>query len=335
MDGDLYGITSNGGTGSQCPSEEGCGTIFRITSTGILSTLYSFCAQVNCTDGSFPFPFGPLVQDADGNFYGETSEGGSTQCQGGCGTVFKITPVGALTVIYEFDPANTGPTGLVQAADGNFYGATYYGGEYGYGAVFRMTPQGVLTTLYDFCAEGSPCLDGANAWGAMIQATDGRLYGGTVQGGAGEQGTIFAVTTEGGLATVHSFDGSDGIGSAGQLMQSTDGMIYGTTAFGGDISCTTQYFINGCGTTFSVDMGLGPFVTFALPFGKVGQTGGILGQGFTGTTSVSFNGILASFIAVSDTFIRATVPAGATSGFVTVTTPSGTLTSNVPFHVLP
>jgi hypothetical protein len=91
----------------------------------------------------------------------------------------------------------------------------------------------------------------------------------------------------------------------------------------------------GCGTLFSLDMGLGPFVTFVQAAGKVGQTGGILGQGFTGATSVSFNGLPASFKVISDTFIEATVPAGATTGYVTVTTPGGTLTSNVPFHVIP
>jgi hypothetical protein len=82
-------------------------------------------------------------------------------------------------------------------------------------------------------------------------------------------------------------------------------------------------------------MGLGPFVTFVRPSGGVGQTGGILGQGFTGATSVSLNGTPAQFTIVSGTFIRATVPPGSTTGFVTVVTPSGTLTSNVPFHVIP
>jgi hypothetical protein len=79
---------------------------------------------------------------------------------------------------------------------------------------------------------------------------------------------------------------------------------------------------------------LSPFVAFVSNSGSVGQTSGILGQGFTGTTSVSLNGIQANFKVISDTFIRATVPPGATTGFVTVTTPTGTLTSNVPFRVL-
>ena len=104
-------------------------------------------------------------------------------------------------------------------------------------------------------------------------------------------------------------------------------MFYGTTTYGGT---------GKEGTIFSVGVGLGRFVAFVRAFGKVGQTGGMLGQGFTGTTSVMLNGIPANFKVVSDTYIRATVPSGAnTTGYVTVTTPSGVLTSNVPFYVVP
>jgi uncharacterized repeat protein (TIGR03803 family) len=115
-------------------------------------------------------------------------------------------------------------------------------------------------------------------------------------------------------------------------MQATSGTLYGTTYMGGDLQCNPSH---GCGTVFSLSIGLGPFVTFVRPAGKVGQTGPILGQGFTGTTSVSLNGIPASFTVVSDTYIQATVPAGAITGYAIVTTPSGTLTSNVPFRVIP
>ena len=92
---------------------------------------------------------------------------------------------------------------------------------------------------------------------------------------------------------------------------------------------------SGSGTIFRFSMGLGPFVKLVWDSGKVGQTEGILGQGLTGTTGVFLNGTPASFRVVSDTSIRATVPAGATTGSVTVETPSGTLTSNVPFYVIP
>jgi uncharacterized repeat protein (TIGR03803 family) len=119
---------------------------------------------------------------------------------------------------------------------------------------------------------------------------------------------------------------ADGFNPVGGLLQATNGNFYGTTELGGNAG---DY-----GTVFSLDMGLGPFVAFVRGSGEVGQTGGILGQGFTGTTSVSLNGIPASFTVVSDTFIKATVPPGATTGFVTVVTPTGMLTSNVPFRVL-
>jgi uncharacterized protein (TIGR03437 family) len=109
-------------------------------------------------------------------------------------------------------------------------------------------------------------------------------------------------------------------------MQGTDGAIYGSTGAGG----SGKY-----GTIFKLDLGLGPFVSFVQPFGRLGETGSIIGQGLTGTTSVVLNGVPAVFTVVSDTQIQVTVPEGATTGFVTVTTPVGILTSNVPFHVIP
>ena len=117
----------------------------------------------------------------------------------------------------------------------------------------------------------------------------------------------------------------------GGLLQATNGKFYGTTYGGGNNNDCGQ---NGCGTVFSLNMGLGPFVAFVYSSGKVGQTGGILGQGFTRTASVSLNGTPAAFTVRSDTYLTATVPAGATTGYVTVTAPNGTLTSNVPFHVV-
>ena len=137
---------------------------------------------------------------------------------------------------------------------------------------------------------------------------------------------MFRVTTGGALTTLHTFDGKDGADPFSGLVQDTNGDLYGTTYDGGS---------HDEGTVFSLDMGLGQFVSFVNGAGRVGQTGGILGQGFTGATSVSLNGTPASFRVVSDTFIEATVPAGATTGYVTVTTPGGTLSSNVPFRVLP
>ena len=103
------------------------------------------------------------------------------------------------------------------------------------------------------------------------------------------------------------------------------GNLYGSTGSGGT---------NGDGTIFEIETGLSPFVKLVRNSGTVGQVKGILGQGFTGTTSVSFNGTSAAFTVVSNTYLTATVPTGATTGDVTVTTPAGTLTSNQPFTVL-
>jgi uncharacterized repeat protein (TIGR03803 family) len=199
--------------------------------------------------------------------------------------------------------------------------------------VFKIAPQGTLTTLYIF--EGP---DGGDLTTALVQATDGNFYGTTYAGGVysskcslGGCGTVFQITPAGTLTTLHYFDVTDG-GNPGGLLQFTNGSFYGGTAAGGDPACNVDP--NGCGTLFSLS-GLGPFVTFVRGAGRVGQAFGILGQGLTGTTSVLLNGTPASLTVVSDTFIKAKVPTGATTGYVTVTTPSGTLTSNVPFHVIP
>jgi uncharacterized repeat protein (TIGR03803 family) len=154
IDGNFYGTTQIGGaTNAHCSG--GCGTVFKITSTGTLTTLYSFCAQGgnSCPDGDSPYA--GLVQGADGNLYGTTNQGGA-DCidNGGCGTFFEITPAGTLTTLYSFTGGANGSApfgGLVQAANGSFYGTTALGGAHNAGTVFTITPAGALTTLYSFC----------------------------------------------------------------------------------------------------------------------------------------------------------------------------------------
>jgi uncharacterized repeat protein (TIGR03803 family) len=329
-DGNFYGTTGGGGT-AECPSG-GCGTIFKITPQGMLTTLHAF----DYIDGDEPIA--GLIQAADGNFYGTTNYGGSSsKCAAGCGTVFRMSVSGSLTTLHSF--ANTdgsNPQGLLaQAANGNFYGTTRDGGNsgcnFGCGTIFRITRSGVLTTVYAFCALPN-CVDGGSPIAGPVLATDGNFYGTTSIGGSQNLGTVFTITPHGEFATLHSFDSTDGSNPWGALAQRTDGTLYGTTYQGG---AGFGYCTDGCGSIFSLDMGLGPFVSFVRAVGRVGQTGPILGQGFTGTTSVSLNGTPAVFTVKSDTLILATVPIGATTGFVTVTPPSGTLTSNVPFHVIP
>jgi uncharacterized repeat protein (TIGR03803 family) len=166
------------------------GTVFKITATGTLTTLYSFCSQPLCSDGAQPYA--GLVQGTDGNFYGTTNAGTAK----GEGTVFKITPGGKLTTLYSFGgPDGGGPSaGLVQATDGSFYGTTGGGVANGAGTVFKITPGGTLTTLHSFSGT-----DGAApGTGGLIQATDGSFFGTTQVGGINCSpngcGTVFSLS---------------------------------------------------------------------------------------------------------------------------------------------
>jgi uncharacterized repeat protein (TIGR03803 family) len=184
-DGNFYGAKEYGGASD-------AGTVFRFTLPNQLTTLYSFCSQPNCTDGTAPVG---LVQATDGNFYGTTFLGGSPSCTNGCGTVFKISPEYPymLTTLYRFDGVHgSSPTvGPVQGTDGNLYGTTEGGGA-GYGTVFEVTPAGTLTSLHSFCV-GGICNDGFTPQGGLVQARDGFFYGTTQQGGAYDDGTVFRV----------------------------------------------------------------------------------------------------------------------------------------------
>lgn len=325
-DGNFYGVTTQGLGNS--------GEVYKITPSGVLTVLHTF----NSSDGSQPEA--PPIQATDGKFYGTTQSGGTSPY----GTAYTMTPDGQLTTLYNFcsQPACSDGAfpfaGLIQAADGNFYGTTISGGACApendemCGTVFRISPAGALTTLYRFCSQPN-CTDGNRPFAGLVQATDGKLYGTTESGGDYNAGTIFSIAPTGILTTLYSFCALgppcvDGDSPYGELLQATNGLFYGTTSSGGT-NC------DSCGTVFTLNAGLGPFVTFVQPFGRIGQSIGILGQGFTGTTAVSLNGTPLNFNVVSDTYLTATVPSGATSGYVTVTTPTGVLTSNVPFRVIP
>ncbi len=311
-DGAFYGTTNVGGT-------YGGGNVFKITPSGNLTTLYTFCSQGGCSDGQYSV--GSLIQASDGNIYGTTHAGGNTSCTDGCGTIFRITLGGNFATLYRFDTTDGEYPygGVVEGSDGALYGTTGGGGTGGFGTVFRFDGGSKLTTLHSF--QGS---DGATPY-ALMSANDGNLYGTTSTGGSRSRGTIFEITTADAFTTLHNFTGPDGALIYAGLLQATSGAFYGTAYFGGHADD---------GNVFSLNNGLGPFVTFVVPAGKVGQTGGILGQGLTGTSSVSINGLQAAFHVVSDTYLTVTVPAGANTGFVTVITPNAVLTSNVQFRVI-
>jgi uncharacterized repeat protein (TIGR03803 family) len=255
-DGDFYGTTSQGGA-------NGLGTVFKITASGTLTTLYSFCSQSGCTDGAGLLA--GLVQGSDGNFYGTTFNGGAN----GGGTVFQITPSGTLTTLYSFcsqsgctDGANP-YAGLVQGSDGNFYGTTYDGGANsgpngtGFGTVFQITPSGTLTTLYSFCSQGG-CADGTTPQASLLQGSDGNFYGTTEYGGGpsflskayGFYGTVFSITPSGALTTLHQFGpqpGGGGYYPDAQLVQGNDGNFYGTTYEGGIWDSGTLFIVTPSG----------------------------------------------------------------------------------------
>jgi uncharacterized repeat protein (TIGR03803 family) len=280
-DGNFYGTTYSGGTGNCNPAIGGCGTVFKITAAGALTTLYSFNWPYDGTS-----PVASLVQGTDGDFYGTTVYGNAEYCStewdySGCGTVFKITAAGVLTTLYVFSGTDGAypRAALVQGTDGNLYGTTSYGGTssncldethnvQGCGTVFKITPAGTLTTLHSF-----NLTDGASPQAALVQGTDGNFYGITNFGGTSSNcfdeiynvqgcGTAFKITPEGVLTTLHSFSGLDGFEPKAALVQATDGNFYGTTYSGGAASGGTVFKITPGGTLSTLH-----------DFGTVGASG--------------------------------------------------------------
>jgi uncharacterized repeat protein (TIGR03803 family) len=305
--GDFYGTTA--GSASHY-----AGTVYKIAKSGKYSVLHLFTTA----DGSGPAA--ALVQGSDGYFYGTTVAGG----QYGMGTIFRISSTGDFKVLYSFDGTHgkTPDAPLIQASDGNFYGVTVEGGTLNDGVAFKMTPAGTVTVLYDFSLTGP---DGNEPVGGLVQGTDGNFYGTLLFGGAGTYGSIYRLTPEGVFTKLHDFRGQTGAYPQSTLMQHTSGKLYGTTTSGGT---------HGSGVIFEYDARLGPFVTFLNVYGQVGAEVDILGQYFDGgVTTVYFNGVSAQNPKITPTYIKATVPEGATTGFITVTTTKGTLKSNKPFVV--
>ena len=341
-DGNLYGTTSAGGASQS-------GTIFKITPAGQLTTLHNFCSLQYCPDGATPYS--PLVLASNGNFYGTTFNGGPLNF----GVAFEMTPAGKYTTLHQFcatlvcSDGYSPWSGLIQASDGNLYGTTYYGGtgpSGGEGTIYRLTLSGQYSTVYSFCSQ-TACTDGQLPVGGVIEGSDGNLYGTTTAGGSQYPncpgtgfgtncGTVFQFTRQGTLNVLHDFCNQstghcpDGAVPEASLLQATNGTFYGSTFIGGGNNCNGQ---GTCGTLFTVSTGAGPFVQAPINFGKPGQVVNILGNNLSGTTSVTFNGTVAQFKVMSDSYLKAQVPTGATSGKIEVTTSSGTLSTITPFNV--
>jgi len=222
-------------------------TCFAAVQTARAGLTFQLLCEFNGTNGLNPLS--GLVQGNDGNFYGTTYRGGAgytdySDARGGKGTVFRITPNGALTTLVSFDGwnGNKAKGALVQESDGSFYGTTQRGGVIDQGTVFKITTNGVVTTLYSFSN-----LDGRWPSGGMVQGNDGNLYGTTDLGGASDYGTVFQLMTNGALTTLFSFNGTNGRGPNG-LVQGSDGNLYSTTVLGGAYGHGTIFKITTNGT---------------------------------------------------------------------------------------
>jgi uncharacterized repeat protein (TIGR03803 family) len=254
-DGNFYGMTYTGGTYTYP------GTIFMMTPTGAITILRQLNGSV---DGQYPY--GELTKGADGNFYGVTSSGGTNTY----GTIFKITPTGAYTVLKNFNISTDGsnPRGhLVLAADGNFYGMTYGGGQYGYGTIFKITPGGTFTTIHSL----NKTTEGSNSYSSLTLGKDGNLYGVTCYGGTYNYGTVFKITTSGTFTVLRHLNGStDGGNSQGDLIQAKDGNFYGMCYGGGTYANGTIFKITSSGT-FTVLKALSSGKDGGYPYGNLFQ----------------------------------------------------------------
>src|ERR1051326_3143611 len=267
-DGNFYGTTALGGANHK-------GTIFKIDSAGNLTTLHSFTGFPN--DGADPVA--GLIQGSDGNFYGTTALGGMFAQ----GTLFRVTPAGAVTIVHSFSgvfgDGSVPMSALVQASDGSFFGTTALGGTHSKGTVFR-TVLGVVATLHSF--GGS---EGANPAGKLVRGSDGNFYGTPVRGGAHNVGTAFKVTPLGSFTMLHSFGASAGEGAypiAG-VVQGSDGNFYGTTAVGGTHHVGTLFKITPAGNLTTLYSLSGPPTEGATPFSALVQASD---GNFYGTTAL-------------------------------------------------
>ena len=251
----------------------------------------------------------------DGNYYG------FTLTDPGVGSVVQATPSGTATTLYSFAPSNftrgAVPAPLLMAEDGNLYGSIATGGANGTGMIYKLTPSGQFTLLHSF--EKGKYVTGPTT---LIEASDGNIYGDT-QGNEGSQ--IFRITKSG------QYTPLSGLGSLGcncWLLQGSDGVIYGMASTGGAY---------GYGGVFALDAGLPKPAPQALKFGPgrgpVGTRVRIWGYNLL-QASVLFGGVPATTVSNSGPdYVWATVPVGATSGPITVTTPGGTSATQASFTV--
>jgi uncharacterized repeat protein (TIGR03803 family) len=354
-DGNFYGTGYLGG--SVGTTFKNAGVVFKITPSGKYSVLYTFCQLANCADGANPVA--GLIQGTDGNFYGTTEYGGTSTIRP-YGVAFKLTPAGKLTVLYSFCSLASCADGdilyggLVQATDGNFYGTTVYGGANNRGTIFQVTPKGKHTILHSF-ENTTGSLFGQYPEVTLTQNTNGILYGETLQGGTSfrQQGVFYSLNI--GLKPFVSM--VNWYGAVSQTVEILGQGLKGTTAvsFNGTaattfaaVSDTYLTAVVPSGTTKGLVTVTTPggvltsnrkfivkpnILSFTPTMGPVSTAVTITGTSFTGATRVTFGGVKATFTVKSDTEVDTTVPTGAVTGKITVTTPGGTAISATDFTV--
>jgi uncharacterized repeat protein (TIGR03803 family) len=256
--GTFYGITEFGGPGTSIySSANSYGTIFSIGPDGSFNSLYAFNTG---TVGTYP---NSLILGADGSFYGTAMESSQSN---EFGAIFKMTPDGTVTALYTFTGDGQGqlpavgayPGGLVQGADGSFYGITGYGAN-GYigGSVFKYSASQGLSTLHNFDAS----VDGTALPNALLPASDGSLYGTTsgtvndqVPGLGYDNGTVFRIAPDGSISYLYRFSGaSDGsTPTFDGLILGSDGRLYGATTAGGANGNGVLYSIGTDGSSFTI-----------------------------------------------------------------------------------
>jgi uncharacterized repeat protein (TIGR03803 family) len=321
-DGNFYGTTG------YYPFS--CGNVYQLTSAGVYKNLHTF-------SGSDCGPASSLFQGSDGNLYG-TLYACALNSGFGVGCVYKISTAGIFKEIYGF-AGSTGQnpcTGVIQAKNGNLYGATNQGAANNFGSIYKLTTAGVFTDLHDFNnTTDASCGDNVGRTTVnLLQVTDGNFYGVNGINGPNGAGSIYKLTSAN-VFTAFLFPNPpvDGNGPLSTLIQNTNGLVYGTTASGGPTSCSPCL-----GVFFSVTTGDAAFVNLE-PTQKaelVGAHVGMFGQGFSRASVVKFGGVASTSVTLSGTtYLTAKVPSGAHTGTVTVTTGSTTLTSPQTFKVKP
>jgi len=280
--GNLYGTTYEGG-GIGCV--DGCGTVFKVDTTGTETVLHSFTGGT--TDGCFPYA--GLFLDKAGNLYGTTQACGASSF----GTVFRLSKSGKETILHNFaggtaDGANPLYGSLLMDTKGALYGVAQYGGTSNQGVVYKLNPSRALRVLYSF-AGGTT--DGCNPDGTPAMDTLGNLYGTAVACGSSNMGIVWKVNRSRKEKVLHNFAGGakDGADPIAGVILDANGNLYGDTQYGGGSGC----FGTGCGTVYKVSATgkltlLHIFVGSegALPFGGVirDTKGNLYGTAFLGGT---------------------------------------------------